>query len=164
MDYNIQTLKEKIKEIIETNNGLNLIDSEYPEIKKKIKLEYLENSKKLTKSDYYSYHVFLERVYKIGKLPKHISINEQIRMERENKSFDNEYIPIESFSKEKSFANLTIFLDNIKRNAKYALLYFYGNGEQYSFNENDGEIELKYAIIEKENYYDICAYYSYYGK
>lgn len=164
MDYNIQTLKEKIKSVIETNNGLNLIDSEYPDIKKKIKLEYLESSKKLTKTDHYNYHVFLERIYKTGKLPKHIPISEQIKMERENKPLDNGYIPMECLSKEKSFTNLTNFLDNLKRNAKYALSYFYGNGEQYGFNEHDGEIELRYVIIEKEKYYDICAYYSYYGK
>ena len=141
-------LSVELKKIAEKEDGLHMVNEIYDGYHHTTlwKLESVMDKKPLTSLDS-GLHVLVQRFFKKAYLEK-----------GENK------LPITSWSKEEWPANLEYLIDELNRDTESALTFFFKEGETYGFNHDDGIISEETLIVEKEDYYDVYAYFAYYGK
>lgn len=134
-------IKERMKEIIKTCGGVIIVDKSNDSAFSVLFGVGACNKKPVADDDLYGKHVLLERFYK------------------KDNSAD---VKIKLFTMSESRVE-SAYLYYTKM-AKTMLEFFYRNGYHEAFQPSEGLASPQLAIIEKEDHYDLYAYYAYKDK
>lgn len=166
MSYTQESIQEELLRIINKENGLNEIHSymDGHAYQKKILAESLLKKTPVAKNDEFNKHVLIARFFKNSGIPQVIPIKEQLRMDEEGIPYESTYIPLRKFSKSEAVELVEVISKNIEQEATIYLEMLFDDGQEYSFNHSDGLIDSNITFKEEEDFYDVYAYYAYFGK